>query len=578
MGEMSKSFQSRLIDDNTRATHLVELTARIERRLYQSLVYLSAVKDVEDEIVGSITMDGPNFEILSKSFNAEVDAINGNIVELEQLLIGNSDIDFAGELDDLQTFKSRFEIYRTLSSDWLESRPNNSGPSAEVFTTSINPYFRSNIISHISAMRENAVLRQMQDNQEVWTYFRKMDLTIQLAGIFFLLITVITAFSLNRHIINPLKQLIDGTNRIGIGDLDEKITLRRTDEIGQLAEAFNQMAANLKKRTLARDYLDSIIESIHETLIMTDEFGVIVGANRSATDLVGYSKEELIGMPITELFNPNMLQETIIVNTEGRGAFEYSIQTKTGDQIPVLYSESDLINSSTQLVGRVIVATNITDRKKANERIRQSLEEKEILLAEIHHRVKNNLAVISGILQLQSYSTDDVEVMKALNESQARIKSIALVHEKLYQSDTMAYIEYNKYVAELLNEISNIDFGDRSKIEIHTNVGSFSLDLNVAVPCSLLLNELVMQRLEEASHLETHGTLWVSINEVDSNIELVVEDNFDVSQVNEPDASDSLSDTLINTLNKQLHGVYSVIPNDNGIGKKSIVKFPKSGI
>ena len=116
VGEMSKSFQSRLIDDNTRATHLVELTARIERRLYQSLVYLSAVKDVEDEIVGSITMDGPNFEILSKSFNAEVDAINGNIVELEQLLIGNSCIlvvDFNVRSESF--VPSSFKFFNTLN-------------------------------------------------------------------------------------------------------------------------------------------------------------------------------------------------------------------------------------------------------------------------------------------------------------------------------------------------------------------------------------------------------------------------------------------------------------------------------
>ena len=116
----------------------------------------------------------------------------------------------------------------------------------------------------------------------------------------------------------------------------------------------------------------------------------------------------------------------------------------------MLFSQSSLINANKEMVGKVYVATDISAQKKANERIRKSLQEKDVLLAEIHHRVKNNLAVVAGILQLQSYATKNEDVITALKESETRIKSISLVHEMMYQSESVSHIQYNKYVEDLI--------------------------------------------------------------------------------------------------------------------------------
>ena len=118
--------------------------------------------------------------------------------------------------------------------------------------------------------------------------------------------------------------------------------------------------------------------------------------------------------------------------------FEFGLISKRGNKIPVLFSESMLINNENEVVGQVVVATDITKRKEADKKIRDSLKEKDVLLSEIHHRVKNNLAVISGILQLQGYKTKNKKVIQALSESQARIQSMSIVHEMLYQSDSLA--------------------------------------------------------------------------------------------------------------------------------------------
>lgn len=213
-----------------------------------------------------------------------------------------------------------------------------------------------------------------------------------------------------------------------------------------------------------------------------------------------------------------------------------------------------MINSKDEFVGKVVVATDITERNKANKRIRESLKEKEVLLAEIHHRVKNNLAVISGILQLQSRNSNNKLVEEALAESQTRIKSISLVHEMLYQSDTLANINYDEYVLDLIVSISKLPMASDKDIQITAEAEELLLDLNIAVPCSMLLNEIIVDRLKNSFEDVKEGNINVILRNLNSSAELSVEHNGEGESMKNP--KETLGYILIKTLINQLQGTY----------------------
>src|SRR5206468_2203016 len=131
--------------------------------------------------------------------------------------------------------------------------------------------------------------------------------------------------------------------------------------------------------------------------------------------------------------------------------------------------------------------TDITERKRAEEQIRSSLEEKEILLKEIHHRVKNNLQIVSSLLSLQSgYTREDV-VRDLFLESQNRVKSMALIHEKLYQSADLANIDFSDYIQSLARNLFQSYAAEPDTVSLETNV-DVSLEIDQAIPCGLIVN------------------------------------------------------------------------------------------
>src|SRR5208337_4175475 len=148
----------------------------------------------------------------------------------------------------------------------------------------------------------------------------------------------------------------------------------------------------------------------------------------------------------------------------------------------------------TWINGRIVrmeIGTDITERKKAEEQIKQSLREKEALLREIHHRVKNNMAVVSSLLSLQAEQIKDATVRSIFEESQQRVKSMALVHEKLYQTKDLSSINFKDYIKSIISEIISLFRINTSAITTEINIEGIELDLEAAVPCGLIINELL---------------------------------------------------------------------------------------
>jgi two-component sensor histidine kinase len=171
------------------------------------------------------------------------------------------------------------------------------------------------------------------------------------------------------------------------------------------------------------------------------------------------------------------------------------------------------------------MAHDITDQKAAEENIRQSLKEKEVLLKEVHHRVKNNLQVISSILNLQSSYVKDKKSLDLLLESQNRIKSMAFVHESLYQTKDFSNINFSSYVenicSNLVHSYSNPEYPPQLKMDLD----SIQLNLDTAIPCGLIINELISNALKYAFKGKESGALQVELKSLGEKLRIVISDN-----------------------------------------------------
>ncbi|MBD2628404.1 GAF domain-containing protein [Trichormus variabilis] len=167
----------------------------------------------------------------------------------------------------------------------------------------------------------------------------------------------------------------------------------------------------------------------------------------------------------------------------------------------------------------------IEQRQKAEVQLRSALAEKEVLLKEVHHRVKNNLQIVSSLLQLQSHTTKDTEVIKALRESQNRIESISLIHKNLYTSPNIGQLDIFEYINNLTSSLLTSYQIVPDKIILETQIDSVKLNVDEAIACGLVVNELISNAIKHAFPNQQQGLIIIKLHKLDNNIELVVQDN-----------------------------------------------------
>lgn len=222
------------------------------------------------------------------------------------------------------------------------------------------------------------------------------------------------------------------------------------------------------------------------------------------------------------------------------------------------------------------VLHDITDRWKKERIIKESLQEKEVLLKEIHHRVKNNMAVISGLLELQAMSTEDPELKNMLKESQLRIFSMAMIHEKLYQTETFADIEFGEYVRELVSSIIETVDSSKKEISVEYNMDSVRLNINQAIPAALILNEAVVNAFKHAFKGRSRGKITISMGQKESAITLdIKDDGIGLPEDFVLKETHSLGTTLIQTLTSQLRGELSFSNRADNNGTEVSIRFLK---
>ncbi|MBI4512244.1 MAG: PAS domain S-box protein [Deltaproteobacteria bacterium] len=317
--------------------------------------------------------------------------------------------------------------------------------------------------------------------------------------------------------------------------------------------------------------LHAFLEAAPDGIVLVDGHGRITVVNRRAEEMFGYERAELIGQEV-EILVPVRLRGP---HAEYRD--RYSIdprprpigqgqalagRRKNGTEFPVEISLSALETQDGRQV--ISIIRDITDRREAERQLQASLREKEVLLKEIHHRVKNNLQVTSSLLRLQSGTIQDERAREALAESQHRIRSMALVHEKLYRSRDLARVDLLDYTRSLATLLMS-SLGTDERLITLTVVGNpVFLGVDAAIPCGLIVNELLTNCLKHAFPPGKKGEIEARImtlgNAPDGNRFLLsVRDN-GVGMPGDVDArkEETLGLRLVSTLVDQLHGTLEV--------------------
>lgn len=327
---------------------------------------------------------------------------------------------------------------------------------------------------------------------------------------------------------------------------------------------------------------DQIISKIRDMVILIDTYGNIITINSRAQELLGYRSQELEGLKWEFLLNDGgdmikmdkIMKRELLADENSRG-MEINLNTKSGDYIPVKAFISG-VKDDFGIIGMLMVAQDLRQTRKLEHEIREkniaqksaranelqlqkSLNEKELLLKEIHHRVKNNMQIISSLLNLQAGYIKDKEAADVLKESQARIVSMAMIHENLYRSDNLTGINFEDYIKHHIRNLFHTYNITQENIEFNVTAPGVFLDIDTAIPCGLIINELVTNSIKHAFP-DGVGKITVRIEQEQNEYHLEVSDNgvglppdLDITQ------TQTLGLLLVNSLVGQLDGELEVV-------------------
>lgn len=348
---------------------------------------------------------------------------------------------------------------------------------------------------------------------------------------------------------------------------------------------------NVSLRLTEERYMD-LVNALPDIVYSLDGDGRFVYINNSVKQL-GYDPAALIGTHFSTILDESCVQEvsreSVLERYRGRVTGQEEApklfdERRTGDRktrdLEVILRPGTQVVSESRLYGAVIsygevnavgfssesddpykpgsvgIIRDITRRKETEQLLRQNLTEKETLLAEIHHRVKNNLQVISSLLNLQSGAVTDEEALRRFADAQIQIQSMALVHEHLYQSTNFATVDIEQYVGSLCSNLFHAFAVSPSKIRLQIEVAPLPVPMDQAMPIALLLNELLSNSIKYAFPDDRTGTIRITLHEIDNHqAELgVADDGVGFPETASVSSRPTLGHSLIHGLAAQLDG------------------------
>jgi len=394
-------------------------------------------------------------------------------------------------------------------------------------------------------------------------------ITIILLGIFFAGLII---YSLDKTVLNRLDKIMGEIRDIGKkGNLKRRITVNGNDELSDLALSINNTFHALQKseRNLedSEKNYKSIFENTGTAMLIADEDMTISLVNKTFENILKQNKEDIEGKQnwINMLVPAEREKIENFHKTHEKGDLLTIIPKTYETQANVQGNTKDFFATFDFIPGTkksLISLIDITDRKRAEGMLKTSLKEKELLLREIHHRVKNSLQLISSLLTLQASEIDDEKILARYKESENRIHTIALIHESLYQSTNISNINFRDYVEVLVEDIMNSFGVSTNKVKTILKLGDYNLGIETAIPLGLIINELVSNSLKHAFKGYDKGEIKIILEKNDETYTLTIKDNgIGLPEGFKFGETSSLGILLINSLVNQLEGELDVEVN-----------------
>lgn len=311
----------------------------------------------------------------------------------------------------------------------------------------------------------------------------------------------------------------------------------RRDELGQLVEAFEEMLDRLesesqKAQESERQYRE-LVESANSIILRLDSAGIVTFCNSFGLDFFGYAKDEFVGRDEHETIIPardslgrdqsHVIRELYSSGT-GRSIRENENQKKNGERVWILWANQPLLDEKGEIREILSVGHDITEKRRLELAVRANLEEKELLIKEIHHRAKNNLQLISSLLSIQGRKLKDPEIRETFHVIQSRIYSMSSFHEQLYREPGGANVEFKDYADHLVPEVFSSYADPNKEIRLDYICADLKVPASQCLSFGLILTELITNAQKHAFTNIEKGVLTVRISRRGEGIRLEVSD------------------------------------------------------
>ncbi|MFA4848402.1 MAG: PAS domain S-box protein [Methanoregula sp.] len=297
-----------------------------------------------------------------------------------------------------------------------------------------------------------------------------------------------------------------------------------------------------------------MLDAVGDAVITVDTGHRIIFWNEAATKTYGWKSEEILGHNIAEVVIPELSEKEtrqILSQINARKCWsgEYLVRHRDGYKFPVHVIESPLLDDDGNLIAIINASHDISDQKRVDEKLIASIQEKDVLLREIHHRVKNNLQLMSGLLDMTRTRTDDEQARSILTDMMLKIQTMSQIHKRLYESKLFGKISLTGQIRDQVTGLSEIFSHKGHEIVYEINPEEIFLPVDQALPCALVVNEILSNAYKHAFKGREHGTIGILIFQENGQIRITIRDDgiglpadFDINH------SNSLGLKLIRTL------------------------------
>ena len=473
------------------------------------------------------------------------------------------DAGYAAEREEidawLDVLSRELTVHRELLATFVDLAPQSPAAASDLLDLRIEPHYRDEMLPLIRSYEREAQRELNVALDMVERALGAADRTNSVATGVAIVLALLAGALLARWIGRPLAELEGAVAAVGTGHLDVRVPEGKQDEVGALARSFNRMADRLQATTVSKSFVDDVLRSMGEILIVTDRDGRIRSVNRAAEEQLGWKADELLG------------RELRLIVPDHATPGELMLRSSSGHLVPAVCRPTGLWDDEGRPQGQVWVAQNVEHMKRVEEALRRSLEDKEVLLREVHHRVKNNLQVISSMLRLQGRAVDDDDVRRLFAEGESRVRSMALVHEQLYRAGDLARVDFRSYLESLARNVVSSAQRPGPPIETRVAAEAANLPLDLAIACGLIVNELLANAMKHAFPDGRPGRVDVRFfREHGRGVLVVTDDGVGAAATEKPATDAGLGLRLVEALVRQIGGDLSLDPSR---GSKFRVEF-----